>query len=72
MLRRGSGGIFLIETIRADFLIKRLNKKIGVNCLNKPLCDSRVPTRGTTARDCDDLFLHMNAHDDTQGQKGTH
>lgn len=66
-------GLFLNETIRTDFLIKRLNKKIEGNCLNKhPFCDRRVPTRGTTARDCDDLFLHMNAHDDIQGQKGTH
>ena len=28
--------MFLNETIRADFLIKRLNKKIEGNCLNKP------------------------------------
>ncbi len=27
----------------ADFLIKRLNKKIGGICLNKPLRDGGVP-----------------------------
>lgn len=50
-LRRGVRGMFLNETIRADFLIKRLNKKIEGNCLNKPplsrLCDGWVPMRGT-------------------------
>lgn len=40
-------GVFLNETIRTDFLIKRLNKKIEGNCLNKPLCDGRVPAPGT-------------------------
>ena len=40
--------MFLNETIRADFLIKRLNKKIEGNCLNKhPFCDRRVAARGT-------------------------
>ena len=43
----GSGGVFLNETIRADFLIKRLNKKIEGNCLNKPLRGRRVAARGT-------------------------
>ncbi len=37
--------MFLNETIRADFLIKRLNKKIEGNCLNKPLRGRRVPAR---------------------------
>ena len=32
---RGVRGVFLNETIRADFLIKRLNKKIEVYCLIK-------------------------------------
>lgn len=45
---RGVRGVFLNETIRADFLIKRLNKKIEGNCLNKhPFCDRRVAARGT-------------------------
>ena len=35
-VQEGIRGIFLNETIRADFLIKRLNKKIEGNCLNKP------------------------------------
>ena len=39
--------MFLNETIRADFLIKRLNKKIEGNCLNKPLCDRWVLMCGT-------------------------
>ena len=47
MFRRGVPGVFLNETIRADFLIKRLNKKIGGSCLNKPLCDGRVPASET-------------------------
>lgn len=34
-LRRGVRGMFLNETIRADILIKRLNKKIEVYCLIK-------------------------------------
>lgn len=39
----GVPGVFLNETIRANFLIKRLNKKIGGNCLNKhPFCDRWV------------------------------
>ena len=44
---RGVRGVFLNETIRADFLIKRLNKKIEGNCLNKPLCDRWVLMCGT-------------------------
>lgn len=46
--RRGAPSVFLNETIRADFLIKRLNKKIGGNCLNKhPFCDRWVLMCGT-------------------------
>lgn len=65
-------GLFLNETIRADFLIKRLNKKIEGNCLNKhPFCDRRVPARGTVTIYVS-LCLRVNARDETQGQKGTH
>lgn len=39
--------MFLNETTGANFLIKRLNKKIGGNCLNKPLCNGWVPPPGT-------------------------
>lgn len=47
-LRMGVPGVFLNETIREDFLIKRLNKKIGGNCLNKhPFCDRWVLMCGT-------------------------
>lgn len=38
--------MFLNETIRADFLIKRLNKKIEVYCLIKTLL--KTPPRTTS------------------------
>lgn len=60
-----SGRVFLNETIGANFLIKRPNKKIGGNCLNKPLCSRWVPPQN-----CDDLCLPVNAHDGNQSQKG--
>lgn len=44
--------MFLNETIRADFLIKRLNKKIEVYCLIKTLLKTPPPrtTSKTTLR----------------------
>ena len=41
----GVPGVFLNETIRADFLIKRLNKKIEVYCLIKPSPQTQAARR---------------------------
>lgn len=48
---RGVRGVFLNKTIRADFLIKRLNKKIEVYCLIKTLLKTPpLTTSKTTLR----------------------